>query len=117
MTPTGAAEEAVPCLALDIELTRVGVALVGDDVCAAFLNVVAPLAAQRSLGGLLDFTYGFAVNSLSRGNGVASLFTETASAREVAFLGHCVNFEARSSSRGIHGPLDGAAHVGRRGVS
>jgi glucokinase len=67
MTPTGTAEPAVPCLALDIGATKVDAALVatdgtlrsrrrllvadaGDDLFAAMLDMVAPLAREGSPG-------------------------------------------------------------------
>ena len=134
MTRTGTAEAAVPCLALDIDLSKVEVALVGvdrtrsscrsllvadvgDDLCVTTLDAVTPFACEGSLGSLLDFTYCFIADSVTRGYGLAFFFTVTASAREVACLQHCANFEVRPSLRGDHGPLHGAAHVGGRGVS
>ena len=73
--------------------------------------------AVGTLGAVLDFTQCFVAGSVARGYGAAFFATATASAREVARLEYCANFEVRPSALADDGPLLGAALVGWRGLS
>ncbi len=73
--------------------------------------------AVGTLGAVLDFTHCFVAGSVARGYGEAFFTTATASAREVARLEYCANFEVRPSALGGDGPLLGAALVGWRGLT
>ena len=73
--------------------------------------------AVGTLGAVLDFTQCFVAGSVARGFGDAFFSTATASAREVARLEYCANFEVRPSGLIDDGALLGAALVGWRGLS
>ena len=73
--------------------------------------------AVGTLGAVLDFTHCFVAGSVARGYGEAFFATASASAREVARLEYCANFEVRPSALADNGPLLGAALVGWRGLS